>query len=871
MKNLAKTGEQALEVLARVTGVDIKRFSFAGMKDRRAVTSQWIACSNPLPLPPLDSRSSSSPSPISDSSSSSPSSSLSPSTWRDRTGGMMERQDKLRRERASEALALPSFLSDATEASLSASSSVQRPSVSALSLSVAPPSPLCADKPVFELPASSELDETASTEPPSSPSTPSSSASSSPLSPLKTPSSGQIEETQNSREKPGDSGFCSPCAPIQESENREPLFTAELAKKAMQHPSWDVCVSWSHFEPGAVHLGCLGGNRFSILLRNVRIKTQNVSSLSSSSSLSCDSLVSSSAFSSSFSSLPAGSTSGFSGSSRALRSSSEEGSLQSEEERLEALTAQAAEAIQQFGFINYFGPQRFGTGARPTHHIGRALLHRQFARVCNLIMKIPEALPSKLRGLSVPSASAHAANPGGNTSFSPPPHLPSASSKPSSPLPHSCPPSASPSSSLTPSSSSASLSCFQGGAFASAQEAFWAGDFRRALALLPRQCRQERQILRVLAAAPAPEWRRCSHAAFSGDAHAADNASTKAPLPQDRHRLSLRAKSQVAPPRGSARRERPSRALGEGEFEAQPVASSPPAAGEEGAPRRGKNRGPRRDDLQEGRGTELAVCTERGSSNSWTRAPAYEDHQATREKLEEIECLEAVELAAASGAVSEGFARRVAASASFSGSAGRGHRQGTSQTPSRALAPPQASCSPFSGEREMRGAGLARREEVVKAVRSIPRLQRLIYVKAYASYLWNLCATERAKVYGLCRPVVGDLVLEKGGSEAVRSTAASCSSPSLFPFERTGEARPRSQRVRVLRTEEECQSFSIADVVLPLIGAGMVFPENKVGEFLRNIMQEEHLCERLYRREGQSLQHSLARMGCSFHTSSAFI
>ncbi|ESS31725.1 tRNA pseudouridine synthase D [Toxoplasma gondii VEG] len=822
---------EALEVLARVTGVDIKRFSFAGMKDRRAVTSQWIACSNPLPLPPLASRPSSLSSPLSASSSSS---SLSPSTWRDRAGEMLERQDKLRRERASEALALPSFLSDTTDASLSASASLQHPRVSAPSLSVLPPSPICGDKPVFEPPSSP-------------PSTSSSASSSSPLSPLKTPSSGRVEETQDSRGQPGDSALCSTCAPIQESENPEPIFTAELAKKAMQHPSWDACVSWSHFEPGEVHLGCLGGNRFSILLRNVRIKTENSgpSPPSSSSSLSHDSLVSSSAVSSSFSSLPAGSTSGFSRSSKALRSSSEEENPLFEEERLAALTTEAAEAIQKFGFINYFGPQRFGTGARPTHHIGRALLHRQFARVCNLILKIPEALPAKFRGRSGPSALPHPGNADEKPSLSPPPLRPSASSKPSSLLPHSDQP-----------SSSSSSSSFQGAAFVSAQEAFWAGDFRRALALLPRQCRQERQILRVLAAAPAPEWRRRSHAALSGDANAADNASTKAPFPQDWQRLPERAKSQATPPRNSARRERPSSAFGEGRFEAESVSSSLPGAGEKDAPRRGKNRAPRRDDLQEVRGTEFAVCAERGSSNSRSLAPGSED-RATRAKLEEFECLEAVELAAASGAISEGLARRVAASASFSGSADGGTRPRTSQTPFRALAPPQASASPFSGEREMRGAGLARREEVLKAVRSIPRLQRLIYVKAYASYLWNLCATERARVYGLCRPVVGDLVLEKAGNETMQSTAASCSSSSLlFPFERTGEARPDSQRVRsdsqrvrLLRTEEECQSFSIADVVLPLIGAGMVFPENKVGEFLRNLMNEEFLCERLYRRE----------------------
>lgn len=42
---------EALEVLAKATGIDVSRFSFAGMKDRRSITTQWISCSNPLILP----------------------------------------------------------------------------------------------------------------------------------------------------------------------------------------------------------------------------------------------------------------------------------------------------------------------------------------------------------------------------------------------------------------------------------------------------------------------------------------------------------------------------------------------------------------------------------------------------------------------------------------------------------------------------------------------------------------------------------------------------------------------------------------------------------------------------------------------------
>jgi tRNA pseudouridine13 synthase len=40
----------------------------------------------------------------------------------------------------------------------------------------------------------------------------------------------------------------------------------------------------------------------------------------------------------------------------------------------DAVVASAMASLQQYGFINYFGVQRFGTSSVPTHSIGKALL-----------------------------------------------------------------------------------------------------------------------------------------------------------------------------------------------------------------------------------------------------------------------------------------------------------------------------------------------------------------------------------------------------------------------------------------------------------------------------------------------------------------
>ena len=50
------------------------------------------------------------------------------------------------------------------------------------------------------------------------------------------------------------------------------------------------------------------------------------------------------------------------------------------------VVAAAAAALATSGFINYFGLQRFGTGATPTHTLGAALLRGQWREAVRLLL-----------------------------------------------------------------------------------------------------------------------------------------------------------------------------------------------------------------------------------------------------------------------------------------------------------------------------------------------------------------------------------------------------------------------------------------------------------------------------------------------------
>lgn len=112
--------------------------------------------------------------------------------------------------------------------------------------------------------------------------------------------------------------------------------------------------------------------------------------------------------------------------------------------------------------------------------------------------------------------------------------------------------------------------------------------------------------------------------------------------------------------------------------------------------------------------------------------------------------------------------------------------------------------------------GLLRYGDALKALRCVPHNVRMFWIHGYQAYVWNRLATERIKRYGL-HPVVGDLYLKEDGSG-------------------NGSEDGTTVNVQVV---SESGSVDISQVVLPLPGYNMIYPQNEIGELYRETLKKD--------------------------------
>eukprot|EP00106_Octopus_bimaculoides_P009109 XP_014776551.1 PREDICTED: pseudouridylate synthase 7 homolog [Octopus bimaculoides] len=102
----------------------------------------------------------------------------------------------------------------------------------------------------------------------------------------------------------------------------------------------------------------------------------------------------------------------------------------------------------------------------------------------------------------------------------------------------------------------------------------------------------------------------------------------------------------------------------------------------------------------------------------------------------------------------------------------------------------------------------------------IPRNTRLMYVHSYQSYVWNTMVSQRIKQFGLV-PVIGDLVYDKTDVTAVNTDAC--------------KEEPHTI------TADNISKYTIHDIVMPLPGFSISYPDNEAKNWYKEILSKDGL------------------------------
>lgn len=115
-----------------------------------------------------------------------------------------------------------------------------------------------------------------------------------------------------------------------------------------------------------------------------------------------------------------------------------------------------------------------------------------------------------------------------------------------------------------------------------------------------------------------------------------------------------------------------------------------------------------------------------------------------------------------------------------------------------------------------------------RAFGSVSKQMRSMFLHAYQSYIWNKVASMRIETGGYSVQV-GDLVLTGDKS--------------------SGTSGLKGKSVKIL-TADDVQNYNITDVVLPLAGSKIVYPEGLSGDLFVELMKEDGINREMFAKVG---------------------
>jgi len=129
----------------------------------------------------------------------------------------------------------------------------------------------------------------------------------------------------------------------------------------------------------------------------------------------------------------------------------------------------------------------------------------------------------------------------------------------------------------------------------------------------------------------------------------------------------------------------------------------------------------------------------------------------------------------------------------------------------------------------LRGIVRCGTKQLVQALDSVPRQTRHLYLHSYQSFVWNRVASMRIKKYGL-NVVVGDLVKVRNDRDKTNENGEpALKKAKLQENDENGDApaekSPDDYVIRRVTSQEECGEYEVTQVVLPVPGHNVIYPE----------------------------------------------
>ncbi|XP_043093817.1 pseudouridylate synthase 7 homolog-like protein isoform X2 [Puntigrus tetrazona] len=116
-------------------------------------------------------------------------------------------------------------------------------------------------------------------------------------------------------------------------------------------------------------------------------------------------------------------------------------------------------------------------------------------------------------------------------------------------------------------------------------------------------------------------------------------------------------------------------------------------------------------------------------------------------------------------------------------------------------------------------------EGCIRGWLSLPHSMRVFYLHSYCSRVWNEAAKYRLQTLGF-KPVQGDLVLWSGSEKRLKDTTEELNTPQVHV---------------VTSVEEKDEVFSLDQVILPMPGNSVKYPENVLGQWYQERLAEDGL------------------------------